>query len=103
MNKTQIAYRNNKYDLHNKPTFTWSDISKAVGWEGSPMPIPNREHIEDIKNRLEFRETSFIMMVELLGYHRYCKSPINDLQRETMELITKLVFDFRYKLDHQHE
>lgn len=67
----------------------WSNISKIVGWDEKKVDFPTAARVDQLENQL--LDMDFNALIELLTYHRFCSSPVNDEQRQVLHRVTNLV------------
>jgi hypothetical protein len=64
-----------------------STVSKDVGWDKRNTPIPSRQVAEATIGAA--RRGMYGAIYNLLEWHRFCPSPENDTDRETLSMISK--------------
>lgn len=66
-----------KYDL--------VSVSKAVGWNEDPLPIPPKEEVQDLI--IKANQGNVDAAVKLFKYMRFCVLPKTEKEQEAIDMI----------------
>ena len=67
---------------------TYVEISKMIGWEGRPIPIPSVEAAQTLYDEV-MNDKSETAYMTVFRYNRYCRSAENEDQISAQNMIFK--------------
>lgn len=65
----------------------YTKVSKQIGWGGTPIKLPNKERAQKLLDRVELGHVD--SFTEVFRYYRFAYSPVNDEEREVLEIISE--------------